>query len=140
MLTIQDICVYSSTLLLPCSVHHHGGRDEEDDDQPYNPQYESLPAARPMNPPEYKPTPEYPSSSVITSRTPVPYNGSSSMMEMQKVSNAELSKGQMYNYNSTSALTKQVCCLPHTMLPVCICVVCLHHYLFNIYLLHVYRT
>ena len=108
-----------STLLVPvnilfclstCSGFPHGrGRDEEDDDQPYNPQYESLPAPRPMKPPEYKPTPEYPSSSVITSRTPVPYNGSSSMMEMQKVSNTDLSKGNMYNYNSTSALTKQVC-------------------------------
>ena len=61
-----------------------------------------------MKPPEYKPTPEYPSNSVIASHTPVPYN-SSSMMEMQKVSNAELSKSHMYNYNSTSALTKQVC-------------------------------
>lgn len=98
-------------LFLPtCSGFPHGrGRDEEDDDQPYNPQYESLPAPRPMKPPEYKPTPEYPSSSVITSRTPVPYNGSSSMMEMQKVSNTDLSKGNMYNYNSTGALTKQVC-------------------------------
>ncbi|XP_065888287.1 cell adhesion molecule Dscam2-like isoform X2 [Dysidea avara] len=56
------------------------GRDEDDDDQTYNPQYESLPAPTPMRPPEYKPTPGYPSS--VTARTPVPYGGS--MMEMQK--------------------------------------------------------
>ena len=80
-----------------------------------------------MNPPEYKPTPEYPSSSVITSRTPVQYNGTSnSMMEMQKVSNMDLSKSQMYNYNSTSALTKQVQCnhsvCMRTCLHTCVCV------------------
>lgn len=85
-----------------------GGNDEEDDDQPYNPQYESLPAQRPIKPPEYKPTPDYHAGSVITTRTPVPYGGSNSMMEMQKMSNTDLSKGNMFNYNSTSALTKQV--------------------------------
>jgi len=108
MLCLDNALHKLKCLLCVCSPDSSGGphgKDEEDDNQPYNPQYESLPAPRPMRPPEYKPTPEYPSS--VATRTPVPYGGS--MMEMQKVSNTDLSKAHMFNYNSTSALTTQVC-------------------------------
>ena len=38
--------------------------EEEDQPEAFNPQYESLPALRPSQPPGYKPTPSYPHGGV----------------------------------------------------------------------------
>jgi len=40
--------------------------EEEGQPEAFNPQYESLPALRPAQPPQYKPTPNYPHGAPLT--------------------------------------------------------------------------
>lgn len=39
--------------------------EEEGQPEAFNPQYESLPALRPAQPPQYKPTPNYPHGGTV---------------------------------------------------------------------------